>query len=421
MEDRAEVQAHQVLPVVGFGVGEVRQVEARRGIAGVVDEDVDRSGGLAHGADLDRAGDVGLHRRRDRLAAEVGRDLGRAFLVDVVHVDERTAADEHARDLGADAVAATGDERAATREIDLQRHYPALALAPGRRPARAAQGTCAARSSAHQTSMTTGMTAGRRRVRSSMNRPSDLRAWRRMVSKSVAPSSAASAIDASTTCLRLLEQVLGLGRVDPTAGDDLGTGHDLAGLRVDGDDHDDDALLGQVAPVAEHAVADVADDAVDVHVARRAPPGARPRAPSRARSVTTSPSSQTSTWSSAHTGIDSARRAWCTRCRYSPCTGTNHSGCSEVEERTSAPPATRGPTRAPASCGRAPPRRRRGAASRSRATRSTRCRGSRAREITTTSSSQIFTYLCSCAAISDSALIGSPCEPVQMMHTSPGA
>ena len=34
---------------------------------------------------------------------------------------------------------------------------------------------------------------------------------------------------------------------------------------------------------------------------------------------------------------------------------------------------------------------------------------------------EIFTYLCSCAAISESALIGSPCEPVQMMHTSPGA
>ena len=40
--------------------------------------------------------------------------------------------------------------------------------------------------------------------------------------------------------------------------------------------------------------------------------------------------------------------------------------------------------------------------------------------MTTTSSGDTFTYLCSCAAISDSALIGSPCEPVQMMHTSPG-
>ena len=38
---------------------------------------------------------------------------------------------------------------------------------------------------------------------------------------------------------------------------------------VDGDDHDDDALLGQHPPVAQHAVADVADDAVDVEVAGR--------------------------------------------------------------------------------------------------------------------------------------------------------
>ncbi len=42
-------------------------------------------------------------------------------------------------------------------------------------------------------------------------------------------------------------------------------------------------------------------------------------------------------------------------------------------------------------------------------------------EMTTTSSSLILTHLCSCAAMSESALIGSPCEPVQMMHTSPGA
>ena len=41
--------------------------------------------------------------------------------------------------------------------------------------------------------------------------------------------------------------------------------------------------------------------------------------------------------------------------------------------------------------------------------------------ITTTSSGEIFTCLCSCAAISDSALIGSPCEPVHTMHTSSGA
>ena len=65
----------------------------------------------------------------------------------------------------------------------------------------------------------------------------------------------------------LVEQVLGLGRVHPAPGDDLGAGEDLAGLGVDGDDDDDHALLGQHLAVAQHALADVADDAVDVEVA----------------------------------------------------------------------------------------------------------------------------------------------------------
>ena len=36
---------------------------------------------------------------------------------------------------------------------------------------------------------------------------------------------------------------------------------------VDGDDDDDHALLGEHPAVAQHALADVADDAVDVEVA----------------------------------------------------------------------------------------------------------------------------------------------------------
>ena len=38
---------------------------------------------------------------------------------------------------------------------------------------------------------------------------------------------------------------------------------------VDRDDHDDDAFLGEGPPIAQHPVPDVADDAVDVHVAGR--------------------------------------------------------------------------------------------------------------------------------------------------------
>ena len=97
------------------------------------------------------------------------------------------------------------------------------------------------------------MIAGRRRVRALMNRPSARRAWRRSVSKSVAPSAAASAIDARTASLASSMQVGGLLFVDPTARDDLGAGDDLAGVGVDGHEHHDHALLGEVAAVAQHA------------------------------------------------------------------------------------------------------------------------------------------------------------------------
>ena len=115
--------------------------------------------------------------------------------------------------------------------------------------------------------MTTGITIGRRRVRSSMNLPSERRACRRSVSRSSAPSAIAPSIAARHGLLRVFDEILRFGRVDPTAGDDLGAGHDLARLGVDGDDHDDDAFFGEHAAVAQHAVADVADDPVDVHVA----------------------------------------------------------------------------------------------------------------------------------------------------------
>ena len=131
--------------------------------------------------------------------------------------------------------------------------------------------------------MTTGMIAGRRRVRSLMNRPSARRGV------------AADRLEVGGALvgrlgerrphrgLGLLEQLVGLGRVDPAAGDDLGAGDDLAGGGVDGDDHDDDALLGEVAPVAQHAVADVADDAVDVQVAGGHRPPLDVDVPSRRR------------------------------------------------------------------------------------------------------------------------------------------
>ena len=83
--------------------------------------------------------------------------------------------------------------------------------------------------------------------------------------------------------LGVLDEVFRFGGVHPTPRHDLGTGHDLAGLRVDGDDHDDHAFLGEHPAVLEHAVADVADDPVDVHVARGHGPALAERAFGRER------------------------------------------------------------------------------------------------------------------------------------------
>src|SRR5438067_3850931 len=67
--------------------------------------------------------------------------------------------------------------------------------------------------------------------------------------------------------LGLLQQLFGLGGVDPALRHDLGAGHDLAGVAVDGDDHDDDPFSGQLTTVAQHAPADVADHPVHIEVA----------------------------------------------------------------------------------------------------------------------------------------------------------
>src|SRR5256714_1324687 len=69
--------------------------------------------------------------------------------------------------------------------------------------------------------------------------------------------------------LAVLEQLVGFGCVDPAARHDLGPGDHLARGGVDSHDHHDHTLLGEAATVAQHAVAHVADDAVDVEIARR--------------------------------------------------------------------------------------------------------------------------------------------------------
>ena len=83
----------------------------------------------------------------------------------------------------------------------------------------------------------------------------------------VAYSTAERALDGlSHGVAGLIEQVLGLGRVHPAAGDDLGTGDDLSGLHIDGDHHHDHTLLGEHPAVTDDSGADIADDPVDVDV-----------------------------------------------------------------------------------------------------------------------------------------------------------
>ncbi len=122
-----------------------------------------------------------------------------------------------------------------------------------------------------QTSMTTGTIMGRRRVRSCTNRPRAERARRLRVSKSAtAAVRRLRLLDGGQHHLAgLVEQLLRLGGVHPAPGDYLGPGEDVAGARVDRDDDDDDALLGQELAVPQHPPAHVADDAVDVQVAGR--------------------------------------------------------------------------------------------------------------------------------------------------------
>ena len=143
------------------------------------------------------------------------------------------------------------------------------------------------------------------------------------------PRLAASAIDARTACFASSRRSSASGAYTQPRVTISGPVTISPVCGVDGDDHDDDALLGERAPVAQHAVADVADDAVDVHVAggHRAPFDVERR---RASSVTTSPSSQTSTWSSAHADLacELARGARGGGTRRAP--GTNHSGASRL-------------------------------------------------------------------------------------------
>ena len=140
------------------------------------------------------------------VAAEVGRDRRGAVLEDVVDPHERARAHERRADLGADAVAAAGHERAPTREIDVDAH---------------------ARSDFHDDGDHRGPAAGAL-VDEAGERLAAVAAHRLEVGGALARRLRDRL---AHDLLGVLEQILGFGRVDPAPGDDLGTGDDLAGRR----------------------------------------------------------------------------------------------------------------------------------------------------------------------------------------------
>ena len=118
--------------------------------------------------------------------------------------------------------------------------------------------------------MMTGTIIGRRRVRSPTRRPSALRAWRLRTSTSRAPSAMALVRAVGHDLAGLLRAApRPRGRAPSPGWRSRGVPTSCAAVEVDGGHHHDDALFGQHAAVAQHAVADVADGAVDVEVAGR--------------------------------------------------------------------------------------------------------------------------------------------------------
>ncbi len=111
----AQVDAGQVdllHPAPGVEVGVEDRVVLGRGDAGVVERDVDRAVGVLRGpeqrVDLVLVGDVDVHVRR---AAELGRDLGAARVVEVADDDLGALLDEPPHRRQPDAGASAGDDR----------------------------------------------------------------------------------------------------------------------------------------------------------------------------------------------------------------------------------------------------------------------------------------------------------------------
>ena len=115
----------------------------------------------------------------------------------------------------------------------------------------------------------TGTIIGRRRVRSPTNRPRARRGMTReslVIGRALGERRLESGPHRGT---RVPDQGLGLGSMDPAAGDDLGICNEIAGVKVHGANDDDHSLFSEHPPVSQNSVTDVADGAVDIEVSRR--------------------------------------------------------------------------------------------------------------------------------------------------------
>ena len=117
-----------------------------------------------------------------------------------------------------------------------------------------------------------------------------------------------------------LEQRVGLAFVDDEAArDELGLADERAGLAADRDHRDDQAVAGEVAPVAQHLVADLADARdVDEHAAGRRLVGDARALPVELDDVAVLGEQHLQLRGRCRAMTRLATRACCASCRYSP-------------------------------------------------------------------------------------------------------
>ena len=264
-----------------------------------------------------------------------------------------------------------------------------------------------------QTSVTTGRIIGRRRVREYRNR--DRPSW--MDDCHTRPFGVRPQLldQREGVGPRLVEEVVGGAVLDEPPRDEVGPRDHGPCAPLDGQGHDDHAVLGEQPAIAEHHVAGLVDaEPVDVDVPRRhALVAAADGVPVDLDDGAVVDGRM---WSRAMP-TDAAMSAWIARCRYSPWTGTKYFGRVSVSISFSSSRLAW-----PEACTwcfdelktRAPRRYR---------LLMVRCTASSLPGIglalmITVSPSCSCTIGCSPAAMRESADIGSPCAPVHSTESS---